>query len=104
MALFTGCSKESVEFTHIHGLGFTADGEKAYIPAHDGLRVFENGEWKNVEKGEGQLHDFMGFTMTSEGFYSSGHLSIQSNYENPFGLIKSIHEGESLELLNLKEM
>ena len=104
LAVFSGCSevKERVEFTHIHGLGFTADGEKAYIPAHDGLRVFEGGEWRNVEKGEGNLHDFMGFTMTSEGFYSSGHPSIQSDYKNPFGLIKSLDEGESLELLNLE--
>ena len=101
----SGCqteAQEEVEFTHIHGLGFTEDGEQAYIPAHDGLRVYEDGTWKTVENGEGELHDFMGFTMTSEGFYSSGHPNIQSDYENPFGLVKSTDGGETLELLALE--
>lgn len=101
----SGCqsdAQDEVEFTHIHGLGFTEDGEQAYIPAHDGLRVYEDGTWQNVDGGEGELHDFMGFTMTSEGFYSSGHPHLQSDYENPFGLIKSTDGGESIDLLALE--
>lgn len=103
LIVITGCQTSSeetgVEFTHIHGLGFTEDGTKALIPAHDGLRMFKNGTWRSVE---GDLHDFMGFTMTAEGFYSSGHPSLQTDYENPFGLIKSSDLGKSIELLALE--
>lgn len=90
---------EEVEFPHMHGLSFTGDGEKAYIPAHDGLRVFEEGIWSRVE---GPRHDYMGFTMTVDGFYSSGHPSMQTNYENPLGIIKSTDEGKSIEVLGLE--
>ncbi|WP_059106218.1 F510_1955 family glycosylhydrolase [Shouchella shacheensis] len=106
LVVISGCQENpeetegtEVEFTHIHGLGFTEDGQRAYIPAHDGLRVFENGTWSVVEDDQ---HDFMGFTMTANGFYSSGHPSMQTDYENPFGLIKSTDGGESIELLALE--
>lgn len=103
IVFITGCQtnseETSVEFTHIHGLGFTEDGQNAFIPAHDGLRIFDNEKWHTVE---GDHHDFMGFTMTSEGFYSSGHPSIQTDYENPFGLIKSTDGGKTIELLALE--
>ncbi|MFC2948079.1 F510_1955 family glycosylhydrolase [Virgibacillus sediminis] len=92
-------SVEEVEFPHIHGLAFTEDGEKAFIPAHSGLRVYEDGVWKKVE---GPRHDYMGFTMTAEGFYSSGHPSMQTDYENPLGIIKSTDEGKTIEVLGLE--
>ncbi|WP_158736703.1 F510_1955 family glycosylhydrolase [Alteribacillus sp. YIM 98480] len=88
-----------VEFPHMHGLGFTEDGEKAFTPVHDGLRVFEEGIWSRVE---GPRHDYMGFTMTADGFYSSGHPSVQTNNENPLGIIKSTDEGKSTEVLGLE--
>lgn len=90
---------EEVEFPHMHGLAFTEDGEKAYTPAHDGLRVFEDGIWKRVD---GPRHDYMGFSMTADGFYSSGHPSMQTDYENPLGIIKSTDEGKSIEVLGLE--
>ncbi|RSL33304.1 glycosyl hydrolase [Salibacterium salarium] len=90
---------EEVEFPHMHGLAFTENGEKAYTPAHDGLRVFEDGIWKRVE---GPRHDYMGFSMTADGFYSSGHPSMQTDYENPLGIIKSTDEGKSIEVLGLE--
>ncbi|SDJ18402.1 F510_1955 family glycosylhydrolase [Alteribacillus bidgolensis] len=90
---------EEIEFPHMHGIGFTSDGEKAFIPAHDGLRVFEDGIWKRVE---GPRHDYMGFSMTADGFYSSGHPSMQTDYENPLGIIKSTDGGKSIEVLGLE--
>ncbi|RSL29825.1 glycosyl hydrolase [Salibacterium salarium] len=90
---------QEVEFPHMHGLAFTGDGEKVYTPAHDGLRVFEDGIWNRVE---GPRHDYMGFTMTANGFYSSGHPSMQTDYENPLGIIKSADEGKSIEVLGLE--
>lgn len=92
-------SEEKVTFSHIHGAGFTADGENALIPAHDGLRKLENGSWMVPE---GDAHDYMGFTMTDSGFYSSGHPSLQTDYENPLGLVKSTDEGRSIEMLGME--
>lgn len=91
--------EEKVTFSHIHGVGFTADGENALIPAHDGLRKLENGSWTVPE---GDAHDYMGFTMIDSGFYSSGHPSLQTDYENPLGLVKSINEGGSIEMLGME--
>ncbi|SDJ12549.1 F510_1955 family glycosylhydrolase [Alteribacillus bidgolensis] len=105
--LLSGCNSnadsidsEDIEFPHMHGIGFTEDGEQAYVPAHDGLRVLEDGEWKMAE---GERHDYMGFSMVDDGFYSSGHPSASSDYGNPFGIIKSTDNGKSLEILDLYE-
>ncbi|MFC0274819.1 F510_1955 family glycosylhydrolase [Metabacillus herbersteinensis] len=88
----------NVTFEHIHGLGFTGDGEKLLVPAHDGLRIYENDAW---EKSKNEPHDYMGFSMTSDGFYSSGHPSPSSDLKNPFGIIKSDDTGSKIEPLAL---
>jgi hypothetical protein len=88
-----------MEFMHIHGLGFSDDGKSIYVPAHDGLKVFTDQKWKSHE--EGEKHDYMGFSMTDEGFYSSGHPAPGSDLENPFGIVKSNDMGETLETLDL---
>jgi hypothetical protein len=88
----------SVDFMHIHGLGFSNDGSEVYVPAHDGLRVFKEGKWSVVE---GEQHDYMGFNMVDDGFYSSGHPGPGSNLKNPFGVIKSTDMGKNLEILDL---
>lgn len=92
-------NESKVTFKHIHGLGYTSDGTELYVPAHDGLRVYKNGEWTVPEKGE--KHDYMGFSMYKGGFYSSGHPAPNSELENPMGIVKSTDLGESLELLDL---
>lgn len=83
----------SVTFTHVHGLDFTADGEKIVVPSHDGLRVFEKGSW---HVGKGQQNDYMGFAMTDDGFYSSGHPGEGSDLKNPVGIIKSTDGGKTV--------
>jgi len=35
----------SAEMPHIHGLGFSAHGSQLLVPAHDGFRIFADGEW-----------------------------------------------------------
>jgi hypothetical protein len=87
-----------IDFMHIHGLGFTGTGNGIYVPAHDGLRVFKDGKW---EVPEVDKHDYMGFSMVDDGFYSSGHPSPTSNMKNPFGVVKSEDMGQSLETLDL---
>ncbi|MCQ6275946.1 hypothetical protein JMM81_13440 [Bacillus sp. V3B] len=95
----TNAEQESTTgFQHIHGLGYTSDGNSFYIPAHDGLRVYSNGEWSIPE---GEKHDYMGFSMVDDGFYSSGHPGPGSKLENPFGVVKSNDLGKSLEVLDL---
>lgn len=91
-------SESATEFHHIHGLGFSNDGSRFYIPAHDGLRVFADGQWSIPE---GEKHDYMGFSMVDDGFYSSGHPGQGSKLENPFGVVKSSDFGKSLDILDL---
>ncbi|WP_436371336.1 F510_1955 family glycosylhydrolase [Cytobacillus sp. BC1816] len=90
--------ENSVELMHVHGLGITNDGEEIYVPAHDGLKVFEAGEWRSAK---GDKHDYMGFSMVDDGFYSSGHPEPGSSMKNPFGVVKSNDMGENLEILDL---
>ncbi len=88
----------AVRFDHIHGMGYTADGEMLLVPAHDGLRIYEEGTWR---KAETEPHDYMGFSMTDDGFYSSGHPAPGSDLKNPMGIVKSDNLGSEIEPLAL---
>lgn len=90
--------KESVQFEHIHGLGYSSNGESLVVPAHDGLRIYQKNNW---EKSENEANDYMGFSMTKSGFYSSGHPAPNSKLRNPFGIIKSDNSGSKVEPLAL---
>ncbi|MCP8616346.1 F510_1955 family glycosylhydrolase [Salirhabdus salicampi] len=92
-------TEENITFTHIHGLGYSNDGEEVYVPAHDGLRVYKNGQWKIHSVGE--RHDYMGFSMFKDGFYSSGHPAARSKLANPLGIIRSTDMGKNIETLDL---
>lgn len=87
-----------IELMHVHGLGFSGDGAGLFVPSHDGLKVFEAGVWSEAA---GEPHDYMGFSMVDDGFYSSGHPGAGSSLENPFGIIKTTDMGENLEMLDL---
>ncbi|MBZ0309300.1 MAG: hypothetical protein K8I82_24760, partial [Anaerolineae bacterium] len=91
-----------VTMPHIHGLGFSADGRQLYVPAHSGFRIYEDGKWVSPDL---PAHDYMGYSSTNEGFYSSGHPGAVSNTDhpnfqgdliNPLGLVKSEDNGETL--------
>lgn len=90
---------EDIPFMHIHGLGYSSDGERLLIPVHNGLKIYGDGKWSN---GSGETHDYMGFTMADNGFYSSGHPALGSDYQNPLGLIKSTDEGKTITVLALE--
>src|SRR5574341_375205 len=47
-----------VELTHVHGMGFTADGRQLMVAVHDGLRIFAEGKWQAPNLA---AHDYMGF-------------------------------------------
>ena len=83
----------TVDIPHLHGLGFSADGEQLIIPAHDGLRIYSNGSWQEPDV---PAHDYMGYSPTDFGFYSSGHPAPGSAFHNPLGLVKSTDGGRTL--------
>jgi hypothetical protein len=87
----------SVFFPDIHGLGYTKDGKKIYVPAHDGLKVYSDGQWVAPKS---EKNDYMGFSMVDDGFYSSGHPGRDSNMKNPFGVVKSTDGGKTLNVLD----
>jgi hypothetical protein len=86
-----------IEMPHIHGLGFSADpGDnrgQLIVPAHDGLRIFGDGEWHIPDV---PAHDYMGYAAVDNGFYSSGHPHPSSGLVNPLGLVKSTDGGQTL--------
>jgi hypothetical protein len=89
---------DEVSIHHAHGMSYSPDGSKLFFAVHDGLRVYENGQWILPA---GEKHDYMGFSMVDDGFYSSGHPAPGSNKKNPFGIVKSTDEGKSFETLTL---
>lgn len=84
---------------HLHGLGYSGDGKRLLIPAHSGIKIYADGKWSDAP---GEKHDYMGFSVVDNGFYSSGHPVLDSAYSNPLGLVKSTDEGRSIKILALE--
>ncbi|MDP9314385.1 MAG: exo-alpha-sialidase [Chloroflexota bacterium] len=82
-----------VDIPHIHGLGYSGDGTQLIVPAHTGLRIFDEGGWQTPDL---PVNDYMGYAATDNGFYSSGHPGPNSNLPNPVGLVKSTDGGQTL--------
>ncbi|HLO02508.1 MAG TPA: hypothetical protein VK191_05335, partial [Symbiobacteriaceae bacterium] len=101
LLILSACTSASVtvKFDHIHGLGFSADGSRLLIPAHDGLKLYVDGKWQVPEQPK---HDYMGFAVTDDGFYSSGHPAPGSKLPEPLGLVKSADGGKTLKMLGLQ--
>lgn len=94
-----GNALAGVGLTHVHGLAWSADGARLYIPSHHGLAVYQDRKWS---KAPGPEHDYMGFSATRERFYSSGHPAPNSGLVNPFGLIRSDDGGKTWKKLGLE--
>jgi photosystem II stability/assembly factor-like uncharacterized protein len=90
-------SGETVQLRHIHGLSFSSDGSQLFVPAHDGLLVYENGGWTVPNL---PVHDYMGYSGVDDGFFSSGHPGPGSNLINPLGLVRSTDGGETIQTLD----
>lgn len=89
----TAVPQPEIDIPHLHGLGFSADGRQLIIPAHDGLRLYIDGQWQIPDV---PAHDYMGFSASNDGFYSSGHPNPSAGLVNPFGLVKSTDGGQTL--------
>lgn len=85
-----------VTFPHMHGMGFSADGRQLVMAAHDSIRTYVDGAWTRPDV---PAHDYMGYTPTNNGFYSSEHPAPESNLVNPLGLIKSTDGGKTFSTL-----
>ncbi|WP_338421035.1 F510_1955 family glycosylhydrolase [Mesobacillus harenae] len=79
---------------HIHGIGYVGNQNAPFYATHDGIKVYENGEWFKTKK---ENNDYMGFSPTAEGFYTSGHPGPGSDLPNPFGIKKSTDSGQTLQ-------
>lgn len=84
---------------HIHGVGYAGNQGAPFFATHDGLKIFENGKWYKTKE---QNNDYMGFSATKEGFYTSGHPGQDSNLPNPLGIQKSTDNGQTLEMMALE--
>lgn len=91
-------SAASLTLHHVHGLSYSADGQRLYIPMHHGLAIYSGHRWSTAP---GPAHDYMGFAITHQFFYSSGHPAPGTPLQNPFGLIKSPDQGQTWEPLGL---
>lgn len=94
-----GSAGAGVALTHVHGLAWSAEGARLYVPSHHGLAVYSDRKWS---KAPGPEHDYMGFSATRERFYSSGHPAAGSGLVNPFGLIRSDDGGKTWKKLGLE--
>ncbi|MEO8187637.1 MAG: F510_1955 family glycosylhydrolase [Burkholderiaceae bacterium] len=92
-------AEDNVILVHVHGLGFSADGNELVIPSHHGLAVYRDGRWT---KAPGPQHDYMGLVATKRGYYTSGHPAPGSGLVNPFGLLRSDDNGKSWTKLGLE--
>jgi predicted DsbA family dithiol-disulfide isomerase len=82
-----------VEISQLRGLGFSADGRQLLVAANDGFRIFADGAWSTPDL---PRHDYLGYSVTDDGFYSSGYPDPAANLASPFGLVKSTDRGETL--------
>jgi hypothetical protein len=96
-AAFAGAQSE-VTLVHVHGLSYSPDGKRLFIPSHFGLAIYSEGRWR---KAPGPEHDYMGFSAARNAFYSSGHPAPGSTLPNPFGLMKSSDGGKTWKNLGL---
>jgi len=90
---------DDVELIHVHGLNYDAQGKRLLIPAHFGIAVYQGGHWHKLA---GPEHDYMGFTITHDAMYTSGHPAEDSTLINPFGLKKSTDNGFTWKTLGME--
>jgi photosystem II stability/assembly factor-like uncharacterized protein len=84
---------------HVHGLGYAGNTGEIFLAAHDGLKIYKNGDWYKTKI---QNNDYMGFNAVDKGFYTSGHPGKGVNLPNPLGIMRSFDNGQTLEEIAFK--
>lgn len=77
---------------HGHGLSFSSDGKTLLAPSHEGLAVYEDGDWWETS---GPISGFSGFSVAESAIYSSGHSRPGVAAANSAGLIRSSDGGNT---------
>ncbi|MGQ0546723.1 MAG: F510_1955 family glycosylhydrolase [Betaproteobacteria bacterium] len=88
-----------IELRHAHGLGYSADGSNILIPNHHGIAVYSAGRWSTLP---GPANDYMGFVVTRDFIFTSGHAAGSRGAANPLGLMRSTDGGRSWTRLGLE--
>ena len=99
LAFLPASAQAIIELRHAHGIGYSADGSRILIPDHFGIAVYSEGRWSKVA---GPAHDFMGFVVTRDFIFSSGHVAGSRGSTNPLGLMRSADGGKSWVTLGLE--
>lgn len=84
---------------HMHGIGYAGNQDAVFLATHGGLRIYHEGTWYKTKK---ENNDYMGFSATENGFYSSGHPGNDSTLKNPIGLVKTNDYGQSFTKLGFE--
>lgn len=94
--LFAG-GNNPVAFPDIHGMSFTGDGDQLRVATHTGLVLYEDGSWSKPDL---PVNDYMGYSGTEDGFFSSGHPGAGSQLPDPLGLVRSDDQGANLSTID----
>lgn len=97
--LLPATAQAIIELRHAHGIGYSADGSQILIPNHFGIAVYTEGRWSKVA---GPAHDYMGFVVTRDFIFTSGHVAGSRGVANPLGLMRSGDGGQSWTALGLQ--
>jgi hypothetical protein len=97
--LLPATAQAIIELRHAHGIGYSADGSQILIPNHFGIAVYSEGRWSKVA---GPAHDYMGFVVTRDHIFSSGHVAGSRGVTNLLGLMRSGDGGKSWITLGLE--
>lgn len=84
--------REPLPLRHAHGLGYSADGTRIMIPGHQGIMVHRGGRWSIAP---GPERDFMGFAVTRDFIFTSGHFPPGGSRGPSLGLLRSRDGGQS---------
>jgi len=90
-------SRVTVAFPDIHGMSFIGDGEQLRVATHTGIVAYHNGDWSKPDL---PINDYMGYSGTENGFFSSGHPGARSRLVNPIGLVRSQDHGTNITTIN----
>jgi hypothetical protein len=93
---FSIVETNSINLKNIRGIGYPGNDHALYIAGNDGLKIYKDKKWYKTTTNQ---HDYIGFQPIETGFIASGHPQKGTGFKDPFGLIKSVDKGKTLQKL-----
>lgn len=81
---------DNINFSHIHGLSFAADGKRILLASQSGISAYQDGHWYQLAVVK---HAYASFTLSHDAMYSSGRPLPESGSTTVYGLKKSTDNG-----------